>query len=24
VPSGYTKIDDPITKMMRQMTAPSQ
>jgi hypothetical protein len=23
-PSGYTKVDDPITKMMRQMTAPTQ
>ena len=23
-PSGYTKVDDPITKMMRQMTAPAQ
>jgi hypothetical protein len=23
-PSGYTKVDDPITKMMRQMTPPAQ
>jgi hypothetical protein len=24
VPSGYTKVDDPITKMMKRMTAPAQ
>ena len=24
LPSGYTKVDDPITKMMRQMTATPQ
>ena len=23
-PSGYTKVDDPITKMMRQMTTQAQ
>jgi len=23
-PTGYTKVDDPITKMMRQMTSPAQ
>ena len=24
LPSGYTKVDDPITKMMRQMTGTAQ
>ncbi len=23
-PAGYTRVDDPITKMMRQMTSPAQ